>query len=622
MPAFDLPQARFLVVCFALLCSTSWAQPRGGVVVADQTLSQSELTRLLVVNRDRGEINIINCTITADNVDDDFEFAFDDYRDLESASGYQDRVSKTRIQSSITFTNCHFSPATNRVIQLSNLYFRGTFRLENCDGYGLAIHRSIFWNQVDVADVNVRYLEFQGCQFFESFRFSDVDITQASFQQSEFIRNQNSNGFGFQFEDNNKFYDLIVLACEFLDQSEKTAVLDSIVHEKNILRLTQFDAEHASISHSVFDCSVLLGEFAVEKAFRFEKNRYYGKVIFDRAPNVPSESSVLPFEELLESPGGSSGNEANPRVKIGIVRELPGNKYLFNRYDKDWEYAKDQVRPWVNTNPEEKIIPVYSKLLSIYDANSDINSYNLAFRQMKRIEKTASKVKWETNRQFIDWFRWKMDIFLERFSSYGTDPVLSLVNSFLVICAFALLYIVFPSEEDNLRFHNIQSAVYKYIAHFGEQQRQFLTADEIYNQEREAARLMKSQLMANMEKLPPVVSFFSMPFYYVSSLLAAIRYRIRSVIRFNIYQDWSSQSQRGRFRTSVVVSLNLLGFLLWGLFMRLVNGFTLSLNAFVTLGYGEIEAKGIARYFCVIEGLVGWFLLSIFSVSLISQILQ
>jgi hypothetical protein len=63
-------------------------------------------------------------------------------------------------------------------------------------------------------------------------------------------------------------------------------------------------------------------------------------------------------------------------------------------------------------------------------------------------------------------------------------------------------------------------------------------------------------------------------------------------------------------------------FLFAGLLMRCFNALTLSLNAFVTLGYGEIEAQGIARYLAVFEGLIGWFLLSIFSVSLISQILQ
>ena len=66
----------------------------------------------------------------------------------------------------------------------------------------------------------------------------------------------------------------------------------------------------------------------------------------------------------------------------------------------------------------------------------------------------------------------------------------------------------------------------------------------------------------------------------------------------------------------------MLGFLVWGLIIRLLNALSLSLNVFVTLGYGEISAAGGMRYLAVLEGLLGWFLLSIFSVSLIGQVLQ
>jgi Ion channel len=55
---------------------------------------------------------------------------------------------------------------------------------------------------------------------------------------------------------------------------------------------------------------------------------------------------------------------------------------------------------------------------------------------------------------------------------------------------------------------------------------------------------------------------------------------------------------------------------------QLLNAMALSMNAYVTLGYGDMPARGIARYLAVLEGLTGWFLLSIFSSSLISQILQ
>jgi len=53
----------------------------------------------------------------------------------------------------------------------------------------------------------------------------------------------------------------------------------------------------------------------------------------------------------------------------------------------------------------------------------------------------------------------------------------------------------------------------------------------------------------------------------------------------------------------------------------LLNALALSLNAFVTLGFGSIPIKGFGKYFCILQGFIGWFLLSIFTVTLINQIL-
>ncbi|XOV92194.1 MAG: hypothetical protein ACFHWX_18540 [Bacteroidota bacterium] len=54
---------------------------------------------------------------------------------------------------------------------------------------------------------------------------------------------------------------------------------------------------------------------------------------------------------------------------------------------------------------------------------------------------------------------------------------------------------------------------------------------------------------------------------------------------------------------------------------HLLNSMTLSMNAFVTLGFGKIPSTGTPRYFCIFQGLMGWFLLSLFTVALISQTL-
>ena len=38
--------------------------------------------------------------------------------------------------------------------------------------------------------------------------------------------------------------------------------------------------------------------------------------------------------------------------------------------------------------------------------------------------------------------------------------------------------------------------------------------------------------------------------------------------------------------------------------------------------FGEIPIKGLPRYLAIIQGFIGWFMLTIFSVSLISQLLN
>ncbi len=66
------------------------------------------------------------------------------------------------------------------------------------------------------------------------------------------------------------------------------------------------------------------------------------------------------------------------------------------------------------------------------------------------------------------------------------------------------------------------------------------------------------------------------------------------------------------------------GFLLVfkALIISWINAIFLSLNAFVTLGFGAVPTKGVARYLCILQGFIGWFLLSIFTVALINQVLQ
>lgn len=79
------------------------------------------------------------------------------------------------------------------------------------------------------------------------------------------------------------------------------------------------------------------------------------------------------------------------------------------------------------------------------------------------------------------------------------------------------------------------------------------------------------------------------------------------------YRDFTEKNEKGRMKPFLA--------LLIGFSISILNAITLSLNSFVTLGFGTIPTTGAARYVCILQGFIGWFLLSIFTVSLINQIL-
>lgn len=101
-----------------------------------------------------------------------------------------------------------------------------------------------------------------------------------------------------------------------------------------------------------------------------------------------------------------------------------------------------------------------------------------------------------------------------------------------------------------------------------------------------------------------------------------------SIIYFFFPSDWDKKSKPqliADFRT--LVQKNEYGYfmpflkLAKGFLISLFNAFVLSVNSFVTLGFGRIPTHGFAKYICILEGFLGWFLLSIFIVSLINQVL-
>mgnify|MGYP001380260243 FL=1 len=121
--------------------------------------------------------------------------------------------------------------------------------------------------------------------------------------------------------------------------------------------------------------------------------------------------------------------------------------------------------------------------------------------------------------------------------------------------------------------------------------------------------------------MPFLLHLIALPLYKFSLIkYQTNRFLFRKTDFFK--QQWDIQPFIKRVLKGIMLYIAVLVYLLFIVLLRGVNSLALSINTFSTLGFGDIPVTGLSRYVAIIEGFIGWFLLSIFSVSLISQILQ
>ena len=122
-------------------------------------------------------------------------------------------------------------------------------------------------------------------------------------------------------------------------------------------------------------------------------------------------------------------------------------------------------------------------------------------------------------------------------------------------------------------------------------------------------------------EIPRIFLWISKPLYQLSTI--GISSTNKFLSRAEILNGkWIELDKKNKRKTAMVGGFILISHLVLSLVMKVLNAVVLSINSFTTLGFGEIPTRGIGRYAAIIEGFIGWFLLTLFSVSLITQLLQ
>ena len=269
----------------------------------------------------------------------------------------------------------------------------------------------------------------------------------------------------------------------------------------------------------------------------------------------------------------------------------------------------------------DDLMSVYNMFFSIYKDRGDLASANGCFIEMKDLETRRLKYLYETKGGSTNYLNYQLNKFLRFFALYGTSPVRSVQISGWIILIFGGFYFFFHSNWDNINRKYLIVRAEKLIGYFTSNNKLEDFYSETHKQDIITYEGFKEQLKGNKSRVPFFFMLFLKPLYWLSILKYKWNIWIYRRIEF-LKGSWSDLSKSKKVSFGFFTFLFILLYGSYLILIRSMNSLILSVNTFTTLGFGDIPVTGISRYVAIIEGFLGWFLLSIFSVSLISQILQ
>ncbi|MFY0592353.1 ion channel [Roseivirga sp.] len=286
--------------------------------------------------------------------------------------------------------------------------------------------------------------------------------------------------------------------------------------------------------------------------------------------------------------------------------------------DLDYYVSSARIQDQMVYNSE---IALRGKFYDYFNSRHENEAANQIYREMKDLETERMAYLYQTQPTFKTFFKWHINQFLKEFSAYGTEPERAIIFSMYVILAFALVYLFFPNYWDS---HGKDRILHRYRFFL-----KYLNKDagmhDVYLEDKkdELAHYegFRNFFIENGKTVPKFFLATALPLYRWST--ASTRGSSWLLERIDIFKGrWSELPAPQRAIKTILLGIVFMAAILYDIFIKILNALMLSINTFTTLGFGEIPIKGLPRYLAIIQGFIGWFMLTIFSVSLISQLLN
>ncbi len=265
-----------------------------------------------------------------------------------------------------------------------------------------------------------------------------------------------------------------------------------------------------------------------------------------------------------------------------------------------------------------RLIACYSIIYQIFKSQGNRFYANHCYVEWKNIETDYLKNSYQKTKDTQMYFIYLMNLFLRDFCDYGTNPLKSVQLSMIVLLFFAGLYFFSPNTGDtNHIFVSYLGFSSQYFLH---QKPLHLVFKDFYTKIPQKEKTPLQELY--QQGLPYLPIHLQKYMMKSTNLVPKTKFYIQKYLNNFLSLPFQALSTIKKISIGFIFIISVFCLLLYASLLRFLSSFILSLNVFSTLGFGEVPIKGFMRYLTIIEGFVGWFLLSIFSVSLISQIIQ
>lgn len=528
-------------------------------------------------------------------------------------------------------------------IYLDNVHFENPiFRDPGSINFGnLALMR--FKEKVEIR--NSAAVHLVSCQFDKLLTIQGSGTICKTLQEVEIqhgIKDNISIGQSL-FEDGLKIF----INCNYQDEIIKTEVsLNNNVFKKNhitnsSLEITGYRFGGFNLSNNRFaDSSFVSISNWGSGLFLYENN--FGKAIAsfhyptEAYKGFYSENNVFENTCFLDAPV-SIGNELNlSQFQGGLILGAAWERYAWDLLKEDGWSQHDYNQLHLNDSilnqflnevviSNLKYFELHAsdlgKLYDFYKAQHNSRSANKIFIDLKDLETERLAFEYQETPSFDTYFQWKINQFLRLFADYGTKPSKAIVFGMYVIAFFAAIYLFFPNSWDGQGRTRIMNRFRFFLKYLKQDE----GVKEVYLQEKELELVpfeeFKSYFEEHGKKAPRFFYATAIPLYRWS--VSGTRFVSWFLSKVDVLKGtWENTPKSKRWLKSTLVIGAFLIALTYDLFIKVLNAVMLSINTFTTLGFGEIPIKGLPRYLAIIQGFIGWFMLTIFSVSLISQLLN